>query len=92
MQRREAIRLFREICECITDESVLSSVFLIQRNEPESLGMENFELWINAVLDNTGLRDVRSIVKERKLVLEENKGFFVIYEADPKKTEMEIYA
>ncbi|MGD0645886.1 MAG: hypothetical protein ABSA75_13350 [Candidatus Bathyarchaeia archaeon] len=65
---------------------------MIQRSEIASLGMENFELWINAVLDNTGLRSLRSIVKERKLVLEENRGFFVIYEAAPKETEMEIYA
>ena len=92
MQRREAVRLFREICECIPDASAFSSVFLIQRNEPASFGMENFELWINADLDNAGLRSVQSIVKERKLILEENRGFFVIYSADAKETEIEIYA
>ena len=92
MQRRAAVRLFREICERLPDASVVSSVILIQRSEPEIIGMENFELWINAVLDNKGLRDVRSIMKERKLVLEENRGFFVIYEGAQKETEMEIYA
>ncbi len=92
MQRRDAVRLFREICECIPDPSVLSCVFLIQRSKPASLGKENFELWINAAFDNPSLRDVQSIVKERKLVLEEKRRFFVIYEAAPKEPEMEIYA
>jgi hypothetical protein len=67
-------------------------VFLIQRNQPSSLGLENFELWINAALDNPSLRDVQSIVKERKLVLEEKRKFYVIYEAAPKEPKMEIYA
>ena len=92
VQRREAVRLFREIFECTPNASVFSGVFLLQRSEPARLRMENIELWISAPLDNTGFRNLRSIVKKRKLVLEEKRGFYVIYEADPKETEREIYA
>ena len=88
MQRREASRLFREICECIPDVFMLKGVFLTKQNVSADSKKERFSLRMKAALDERSLKLVKSVVKERKLAIEEDKGAILIY--DPKTAAAEI--
>ena len=90
MERREAVRLFREICECIPDSSMFRSVFLNPQNMATDVTRRNFELRIDMALDKSSLRCVEDVVKKHKLVMEENKGSIVIYA--PETSRMAIVA
>ncbi len=91
MRRREAVGLFREICECIPDPSGFSSVFLIQTSQADSLE-ENFELRINAMFDGRTLETIKVLLKKRRMFLVENKGSLVIYAPAQKRIQMGIVA
>jgi hypothetical protein len=89
MQRREAVGLFREICECIPDPSIFNSVFLMTQKIAGS-EKENFELRINAAINDNNLKRLEFIVKKHGMLLMENKGSIIIYE--PESTQIEIIA
>ena len=75
MRRREAVRLFSEICKCIPDV-LISYIALTQINR----FTEDFELRINMVLDDEKFKDIESIVKRHGMGLKEDKGTLLIHE------------
>jgi hypothetical protein len=77
MQRREAIRLFREICKCIPS-MLVSSISLTPINRFK----HDFELRINADLSDESLKDVEFIVKKHGMKLKEDKGTLLIFAVD----------
>ncbi|MGA2680739.1 MAG: hypothetical protein ABSF44_02945 [Candidatus Bathyarchaeia archaeon] len=87
MQRREAIELLREICECIPDAFV-SGVSL----SPNTFSGKNFELRINVALDGRNLVDVETLVRKYGLKLNQNKGSLLIYGSRAKPGELKVYA
>jgi hypothetical protein len=90
MERREAIQLFREICECIPDSSRFHSVFLNSQKMATYPARRSFELRIDIALDKSSLRRVEDLVRKRRLAMEENKGALVIYA--PETSPMAIVA
>jgi hypothetical protein len=80
MRRREAVRLFREICECIPEAPISSALLM-----PERSSKEKFELRINVALDGKSLQNVKSLVEKHRMNLEENNGSLLIYAAEPKQ-------
>lgn len=87
MQRREAIRIFKEISKCIPD-TVVNSVSLVQS---ESLSKE-FELRMNVNLDSRGLRNVRTVVDKHGFNLKESEGLLVIYNVAKSAVRKELMA
>jgi hypothetical protein len=85
-KRREAVSLFKTICECIPD-ALVNGASLTPTNRAEG-----FELRINVDMDSKNLENVRSIVKKQRMVIEENKGSLMIYEPKLEQTEIEIFA
>ena len=86
MQRREAVRLFREICECIPDAFV-DGISLI-----ENYLSGEFELHLNISLNAKGIENVQSLVSKHGLLLKEDKGTIVIYGSTQDPAEFEILA
>jgi hypothetical protein len=84
MRRREAIRLFSEICGCIP-EALISCASLT----PSVRSNEEFELRINASLDVESLKNLQSLVNKHGMVLKEDKGSLLIYKSETKPTEMQ---
>jgi len=74
MRRREAILVFREICECIPDVFI-NSITL----SPSMPSLRDFVLRLNMSLNNRNLVSVQSIVNKHGLSMKENKGFVLIY-------------
>ncbi|MGA2524572.1 MAG: hypothetical protein ABSF65_10530 [Candidatus Bathyarchaeia archaeon] len=87
MRRREAIKVLREICECVPDAFV-SSVSL----SPKTFSRRDFELRINAALTGNNLMDVETLVRKNGLMLNENNGSLLIYGSKTKKRDMQIVA
>lgn len=85
MRRREAIQLFREICQC-TPDAFISSISL----SPNATSKKEFELRINMALDGKNLKNVENIVNKHGLVLKELKGALLIYGVEPKLNEVAI--
>jgi hypothetical protein len=73
MRRRDAARLFSEICQCIPDASI-NGLSL----SPTPSSKEEFDLRINVFLDDKSLMDVQSIVNKRGMILKEEPGFLLI--------------
>ena len=85
MRRREAVKLFKEICECIPEAPISSALLTPNRNSKGE-----FELRINVLLDGKSLENVKSLVEKHKMNLKENNGSLLIYAAEPKPIGMEI--
>ncbi len=73
MRRREAVLLFREICQYIPD-AFISSISL----SPNNFYKNEFELRINVVLDAKSLKDIRSVIDKHGLILKEDNGTLFI--------------
>ena len=78
LERREAIQLFREICDTIPDMSLANCVLLKPKNCPDAL-QKLYELQIRIVLNESVLEQVRAIVSQHKLLMETAENFIVIY-------------
>lgn len=91
MRRREAVEIFKEICECIPEAS-LSSVFLTNRDTLFEFVGENYELRLNVSLDEKFLRKINSIVKKRNMIMERKDETLLVYapEIAPSKIPLEI--
>ncbi len=87
MRRREAVKVFKEICKCVPDAFV-SSISL----SPNTLYGKDFELRINVVLEGNNLSDVAALVRSYGLLLDEGKGSLLIYGSKSKSAEMQVYA
>jgi hypothetical protein len=87
MRRREAIRILKEICQCVPDAFV-SSVSL----SPKTLSRRDFELRINAALDRRNLMDVETLVRKNGLMLNEDNGSLLIYGSKTKPSEVQVVA
>jgi hypothetical protein len=87
MRRREAVRLFREICKCIP-ESFVSSISLIPNNRLS----EDFQLQINVSLEAQSLKNIHSLVENQGLILKEDKGALLISGSEARLAEDEIVA
>jgi len=86
MRRREAVLLFREICECIPDAFV-TGISLIASDLSEE-----FELRMNLSLNAKGIEDVQSLVSRHGLQLKEDRGTLVIYGPKLNPSKLEIFA
>jgi hypothetical protein len=82
MQRREAIRLFSEICKSIPDAYITYTSLA-----PSARSNEEFELRINASLDVKSLKNVQSLVNKHGLILKKDKGSLLIYSSETKTIE-----
>jgi hypothetical protein len=87
MRRREAIKLFKEICKCVPDAFV-SSISL----SPNTVSARDFELKINVSLEGPNLTSVENLVKKHGLTLDEGQGCLLIYESRAKSGEIQVYA
>ena len=85
MRRREAVLLFREICQCIPD-AFISSISL----SPNNTYKNEFELRINVALDARSLKDIRSVIDKHGLILKEDYGTLFIRGQRKYPSEMEI--
>jgi len=83
MRRREAVLLFREICECIPD-AFISKISLTSKNTAK----EEFELRINVSLDGESFANVKSLVTKRGLNLKEEENSLLIYGSKKSSIEM----
>ena len=83
MRRREAVSIFREICECVPDAFV-SKISLNQKKSAR----EGFELRINVFLGGDSFGSVQSIVNKRGLTLKEDQGSLLIYRSQASKIEI----
>ena len=79
MERREAVQVFREICECIPDLSVLSGVLLRPQNHSGESLKDLFDLQVNAILDAMTMKLVRAVVRKRGLVLKANRQYLLVH-------------
>jgi hypothetical protein len=86
MQRREAVRLFREICKCIP-ESFVSSISLIPNNRLS----EDFQLQINVFLEVQSLKSIQSLVEKQGLILKKDKGALLISGPEARPMEYKIF-
>jgi len=89
LQRREAISLFREICDSIADDSILSSVILKPHDNAYSAPTK-YELHIKIFLGASTLKNVKAIVKKHLLTMKESNGYLII--AAPERKIIEITA
>ena len=87
MRRREAARLFSEICECVPD-AFINSISLT----PSNRSKEEFDLRIKVSLDAKSLTNVQSVVSKHGMILKEDKGSSLIYGSETKPTGMAIIA
>ena len=76
MRRRKAIRVFREICECMPDMSI-SSVSLTPINRFKG----EFELRIFASFDVKGFESVQSVAQKHGMSASQDQGSLLIYGA-----------
>jgi hypothetical protein len=83
MQRREASRLFREICESFPQSFIFDSVMLRQET---GLNRSNcsFELQIKTTLTGGALKAVESVVTRHNLEIRECAGSFFIRSRKPQ--------
>jgi hypothetical protein len=86
VRRREAVLLFREICEC-SPGLFVNSVSLLTSNSSKEVTLR-----INVFLDGVNLKGVQSIVEAHRLILEKNGGAFLIYGSNKKIAEKKILA
>jgi hypothetical protein len=86
VRRREAVQLFREICEC-SPGLFVNSVSLLTSNSSKEVILR-----INVFLDGVNLKGVQSIVEAHKLILEEDEGGFLIHDSKTKINEKKILA
>ena len=84
MRRREAIRLFSDICKCIPGVYITCASLT-----PSVRSNEQFELRINASLDVKSLKNVQSLVNKHGMTLKEDKGSLLIYASETKPIEMQ---
>jgi hypothetical protein len=89
LQRREATALFREICDCFPDDSILSSVILKNHNNAYSAPTK-YELHIKAFFGASTLKNIKAIVKKHQLTVKESNGYLII--AAPERKIIEITA
>ena len=73
MQRREAIRVFREICKCMPD-MFISSVSLIPNNRFK----KDFDLRIYASFDLVSVKNVQSVSQKHGMNVIEEQGSLLI--------------
>jgi len=85
MRRREAILVFREICECIPD--VFINSITLSLSTPSQ---RDFVLRLNMSLNRGNIMNVQSIVRKHGLLMKENKGFLLIYGSGTPLSEIEI--
>jgi hypothetical protein len=81
MQKREAVRLFKEICECIPD-LLVNAVSINQR----SWNNEGVELKIYLASNQGYLSEVEAIAKSNGMKVTEQAGIISIYE--PKQIKV----
>ena len=86
MRRREAVILFKEICERIPD-ALVTGASLTQTNRSD-----NLELKIIADLDDKSLKILKLLAEKRKLAIRESIGSLSIYEAKQDSLEAPIVA
>ena len=84
MRRREAIRLFADICKCVPD-AYMTCVSLT----PRARSSEEFELRINASLDVKSLKNVQSLVNKHGMILKQDKESLLIYAPEAKPVEVQ---
>ena len=87
MRRRDAARLFSEICQCIPDGSIIGISL-----SPTLPFKEEFDLRINVDLDDKSLMDMQSIVNKLEMLLKEEPGFLLIQGSKAKPDEKPIIA
>ena len=84
MRRREAIRLFKEICE-----SIPSAYIKCASLTPSGHSNGELELRINTSLDVKSIKNVQALVNKHGMILKEEKGSLLIYscETEPIETQ-----
>lgn len=87
MRRREAVRLFREISECIPD-AFISSIALIKNSRLK----EEFDLQINVALNPKHMQNLQSLVGRHGMQLKEDKGTLIIYGRTSKHIKLQVAA
>jgi hypothetical protein len=86
VRRREAILIFREICECIPGLFV-SRVSLLTSNSSKEVTLQ-----IDVFLDGYNLKGVKSIAEAHGLILEVDRETLLIHGSKKKIAEKKIVA
>lgn len=87
MRRREAIRVFKEICQCMPDASV-SSVSL----SPNAVSKTDFELRLRMAIDKKSHDDMVALVSKHGLTLKESEGSMLICGSETKPNYIQVSA
>jgi hypothetical protein len=87
MRRREAVRLFREISECIPD-AFISSISLIKNSRLK----EEFDLQITVSLNPKNMQNLQTLIGKHGMQLKEEKGSLIIYGTTPNRLKLQIIA
>lgn len=78
LQRREAVQVLREICECIPNESAVSYVFLEQTKNASESKKKRYNLHIRMHVDEAARESIETVTRKRGLSLRESKGDLVV--------------
>lgn len=78
MDRREAVQVLREICECIPDESAVSYVFLEQSKTALNSREKTYDLHIRMQIEEITRKNIESVIRKRGLLNTVSNGDFVV--------------
>ena len=92
MERREAIQLFREICDIIPDLALSSCVVLQPQSRFSDAFPRFYELHIRAVLDEFDLKRLRTMVEKRNLFLEAAASGYIVIGSMRESNCLEVTA
>ncbi|MCW4047614.1 MAG: hypothetical protein NWE99_08660 [Candidatus Bathyarchaeota archaeon] len=90
MQRREAVLILREICDC-PDSKLISCVFLKPQTGNAGFLPDSYELHIKGSFTETTIKRIKAIVEKHKLHVKECNGYLIIIR-EPKRRILEVIA
>ena len=78
MQRREAIKVLRKICECLPDQSAVSYVFLEKTRNTTNSNQKGYNLHIKMHVDETTIENIESVTRKLGLTVGILNGDFKV--------------
>ena len=84
MKRREAIQVLREICDFITDDSIVNCLILKPLGDFAPFAVEGYALQMKIAFSESVLEQIKSVAAKHQLKVDESDGYLVVY-APPKR-------
>jgi len=84
LQRREAILLLREICECFSDSLSVNSVLLKRHDKTGNSAGNDYEVHIGIAPAEYEISHMCSIAKKHNLLMRKSERGIVFFGPEPK--------